>query len=193
MKRYSERGCTSLLRKAQHQLASTLNGLDGKEVEAEDSYLLSGAQHLANLCAAYCSLRRRHPYASKIVIRPALEMMFSFAAVLSDSSYLYWKFHHEFDETIKMISEDEKIIRKRASAGDRRRLIKCLNAERKSCIKDFKAFERSFKRDRAKSPLRTSKWNAAAAAQAAGLGDWYGQYRTYCQFTHGAVKALNGS
>ena len=168
-----------LLKRVQVNLASALDSLAGKTTEAEASYLVWGAAHINKTIAGYIVLREaRLLHASKLLVRPVLETTFYACAVLRERGFLLQKAYSEF-------LEDAKI----AAANDADRAALKLKAKEE--------FERLMGLLTVEQPnypqVECKKVGVEDAAAAASLTQAYQfDFRLYCQFMHGALRATSG-
>lgn len=168
-----------LLKRVQANLARALDSLAGKTTKAEVSYLVWGATHINKTVAGYVVLREsRLLHASKLLVRPVLEATFYVCAVLRKRGVLLQKAYSEF-------LEDAKI----AATNDADRAALKLKAK--------KEFERMLGLLTLEQPdypqVECKRIDVEDAADAANLTQAYQfDFRLYCQFMHGALRATSG-
>jgi hypothetical protein len=111
--------------------------------------------------------------ASKLLIRPILEAMFSSSAVMSKRGFLFRKAYTE-------ILEEKKFHSKHPVT----------DAQLDNILTET---ERLFKKNDPKYPIERKRVDIAYTAKVAGMLPTYEVvYRIYCQFTHGAISAASG-
>lgn len=164
-----------LLREVQQILAKALNSLGGKSPPtAESAYLGWAAVSVNRAAESYLWLRDSGRVAgSKLLVRPALEATFAAIAVLKKDGFLFRKAYSEWEEDKKMFAND--------AAGEQ---------EAKRALEDLK---RAFRQNRPNCPIVCKRVTVRDTADAAGfLENYESAYRIYCQFTHGALRAVLG-
>jgi hypothetical protein len=173
----TERESLVLLSDAQKELARTIESLAGTTVGIREHYM-GHTLGLANKALdAFVELRRidRVP-ASKLLIRPAIEAVIRACAVQKQPDLIFRIAFTEFEEDNKWFSGTNPGL--------------SLAAHEKNWD-DFKA---DFATTYPNSPQVERKISVWDLAQAADLGFTYDSfYRTYCQYTHGALRASTGS
>ncbi len=164
-----------LLSEVQHVLADALNSLGGKSPPtAESAYLGWSAVSVNRAAEGYLWLRESgRVAASKLLVRPALEATFSGTAVIKKPGLLFRKAYSEWEEDKKMFAHD--------SAG---------KAAANLALDDLK---RVFEQESPGYPAECKRVTVRDTADMAGLLATYDcAYRIYCQFTHGAMRAVLG-
>lgn len=164
-----------LLREVQQILAHALNSLGGKSPPtAESAYLGWAAVSVNRAAEGYLWLRESgRVAASKLMVRPTLEATFAAIAVLKKHGFLFRKAYSEWEEDKKMFAKD--------AVGEQ---------EAKRALEDLK---RAFRQHKPDCPVVCKRVTVRDTADAAGFLDNYeSAYRTYCQFTHGALRAVLG-
>jgi hypothetical protein len=172
-KELGEKELLVALRDLQGILAAGLNSLAGKmENSPEAKYLVWGATHVNKIADAFILLREASRiHASKVLVRPVIETSFFVGAVVKRRGAVYWKARSEAEEDKKFTSVDPKQIEKD--------------------LEDFKQGLRAWDPN---YPIQERNINAWEAADMIGLSVMYQTgYRTYCQFTHGALRAVLGA
>lgn len=187
----------TLLQELRPILKGAIDSMGGKVLRDGIGYLAWGAVHVHRATAGYCELRAiHHIAASKLLIRPTMETVFALVASVHKPAFLLEKAHAEHHEDLKLVNEHEALCRKlpasTVSDAKRRRLVAACARDRKAIEKAFGTFERKFSKLRPGIVLKRKKLSVKDAAEDAQLGLWYGNYRRYCQFTHGALRAITG-
>ena len=164
-----------LLEKVQKILADGLNSLGGKSPATPEAHYLSWAAVFVNRAVdGYLHLRKSgRVHASKLLVRPALEAIFSGMAVIKKPGFLFQKAYSEWLEDKKLFVNDE--------GGE---------AEANLALDNLK---RAFKKKFPNYSPKCKKVNVRDAAEAAGLTNNYEAYKVYCQFTHGAMRTVFGN
>lgn len=168
-----------LLKTVQDRLIAARDSLNGKTTQAEASYLVWGAIHITNTIAGYIVLREsRLLHASKLLVRPVLETTFCVRAALRQPGFLLQKAYSEHLEEAKIAARNDKEL-----------------AELKSDVRA--EFNRMLANQRLIRPsfpsVACEKVSVETAAKAADLLEAYHfDFRLYCQFMHGALRATSG-
>jgi hypothetical protein len=159
-----------LLKQVQKILADALNSLSGKLPPTPESNYLSQSSVLVNKAAdGYLHLRKTgRVYASKLLVRPALEATFSGIAAIKKPGFLFRKAYTEW-------KKDKKLYLNDASANH-----------------VLEKLIRSAEKASPNSPIEHTEISVYETAEAAGLVKNYNAYRVYCQFTHGAIRVMLG-
>ena len=168
-------------------LAKALDSIVGKANEAEASYLVWGATHVNKTVAGYVELRKRQMvHASKIMVRPVIEATAAVIAANKEPGFLFEIAWSEYKSDRKLIEIFHKI----------RETIRQATASLQQELADLDATWVQFNKDWCKThppgPAKPRKLQPADVLHTADLDPWYGQYRLYCQFTHGALRAVAG-
>ncbi|HZM03970.1 MAG TPA: DUF5677 domain-containing protein [Candidatus Saccharimonadales bacterium] len=147
---------------------------DKSPATAEAAYLGWGAVSVNRAAEGYLWLRESgRVAASKLLVRPALEATFSAIAVIKKHGFLFRKAYSEWEEDKKMFVRD---------AGGEKEATKALE--------DLK---RAFQQSSPGYPVECKRITVRDAADVAGfLENYESAYRIYCQFTHGAMRAVLG-
>lgn len=174
----AEQDSLALLKDIVTELGSALDSLAGKPRGGLlNQYRVHSAKHIFRAADGFITLRTiGHRYCSKLLIRPAIEVMFRLEAVRKDGRMLSrvaaWE-HSEDQKQLRTIAErsgntfDE-------TAGAQRWATKMTNLQ-----KEFPG-----------ETLEEQPLGAADAAQFDGLVDYYNtHYRLYSQYTHGVFRA----
>ncbi len=163
-----------LLKQIQKILADAINSLGGKKPSTpECNYLSRSAISVNKAADDYLFLRQSGRVdAAKLLIRPALEATFSGIAVIKEPGFLFRKAFTEWKEDRKLYARD--------AAGK-------MAADR--ALDDL---IRTIEQRHPGSPIVRKVVTVYDTAEAAGLLENYDAYRVYCQFTHGAMRAVQG-
>jgi Family of unknown function (DUF5677) len=163
-----------LLKQVQKILAKALNSLGGKSPPSPESNYLSRAAISVNKAAdGYLYLRKSGRVdASKLLVRPALEATFSGIAVIKKPGFLFRKAYTEW-------KQDKKLYAKNA-------------AEKLAAEHALNKLVQIIEKANPNSPIKREEVTMYDAAEAAELLENYDAYRVYCQFTHGAMRAVLG-
>jgi hypothetical protein len=170
-----------ILADLQEELRSALNSLGGKQPKAiTDRYYLNAGGYINRAAEGFLVLRTAGRInASKLLIRPALEMMIRIEALRKQPELLY---QFGFTE-----SEDDKKWFRPAAA----RLGKPFDD--KTNPPGWGEFETRFRQAFPNTQLKQQILSLADAARIAGLIDYYDtHYRMYCKYTHAALRATGG-
>ncbi len=145
-----------------------------------DDYRFWSAKHLHRAAGGFAFLRRSECVdASKFLIRPAIEIVFRLEAVKKHPDLLY---RIAFSEHCR----DEQFLRTAAEHSKQ----SYDDAQGKS---RWKRFSDAFTAEFPKTPRVEKKLSIACAAEKAGMKPVYdGDYRTYSQYAHGALRASAG-
>ncbi len=165
----------ALLKDVQRVLSDALNSLGGKSPPKPGSAYLGWAAVSVNRAAGgYLWLRESgRVAASKFLIRPALEATFSGTAVMNKRGFLFRKAYSEWEEEKKMFANDTATV-----TAAHRALDNLKRAAKQACPDD---------------PIECRRVTVRETADVAGLLKIYDSaYRTYCQFTHSAMTAVQG-
>lgn len=168
-------------------LANALDSIAGKTTQGEVSRLLWCAVHVNKVVGGYSELRKRHMiHASKIMIRPVIETTAVAVAVVTQTGFLFQKACSEYREDKKLLTEFRKIFEmsKQPTRPIEQHLAKLET--------DWEQFRQHWSQIRPHDPLKSVELHFPDVLHAAGLDAWYAQYRIYCQFTHGAMRAASG-
>jgi hypothetical protein len=175
-----EQHSLTLLCDIQQELASALNSVGGKQSRgALDNYYFHSADHVNRIAEGFIFLRKSGRIdASKLLVRPVVEMMFRVEAIQRKPELFY---RIAYSETIV---EDPKwigsAVRRAGATFDEAAHSKGFNQFKEQLSKQLPnvLFEDNY----------ISVWEIA---EAAGMGGYYGNhYRTYCRYTHGALWAI---
>jgi hypothetical protein len=168
------------------EITHALDSLDGKLPNTLlGKYRFWSSKHLHRAVRGFAFLRRSGRVdCSKFLIRPAIEMAFRLEAVRKHPDLFY---RIAFSEHLR----DEQLLR----VADQ-----LLNddAQSKENWKTFKEnwnrFSDAFTAEFPNVPKVDKELSIACAAEKAGMKYIYdNHYRTYCQYTHGALRASIGA
>lgn len=168
-----------LLKRVQTSLAHALNSLAGKSTEGGASYLVWCSAHVNKAFGGYIVLREcRLIHASKLLFRPVLEAMFYGRASVRRKEFWLEKAYSELLEDARFVAQD----------GTNRKTIET-NAK-----KEFDRIKQlAVKNQPSYRSVQPKEVSAKSAAESAGLAKAYQiDYRLYCQFMHGALRAASG-
>jgi Family of unknown function (DUF5677) len=167
-----------LLREVQGLLAAALNSLGHKDCPTPEAAYLGriAARTINRASEGYLVLRESHRVdASKFLVRPAIEAVFSATAAMNKPGFLFRKAYTEWEEDKKMFVRDGD------AAGE---------AEANRQLEDLK---RAYREEQPHHPIECKYVSVRETADLAGLLWMYEPtYRVYCKFTHGAVRAVEG-
>jgi hypothetical protein len=186
-KRSTKDDSLMLIGELQRLLANALDSIAGKITEGEISYLVWGASHVNKVVAGYAELRKRQMVqASKIMVRPVIEATTAVIAALKKPGFLFQKAHSEYQQDKNLITEFRKVLE---MSGQPTGSIQQQLADAKQ---NWTHFEQNWTKIRSGDPKNVGKLPFPEVLHAADLDPWYVQYRLYCQFTHGALRAASG-
>lgn len=185
--RSTEDDSLALIAELHRFLAEARDSIAGKTTEAEVSYLIWGTSHVNKLVSGYYELRSRHLiHASKIMIRPMIETIAAVVAAIKQPGFLFQKACSEYGEDKNLLTEFRKLLEtsKQPTAAVDQQLV--------ALEKDWDQFKQRWNRPHPAGQKSAKKLRFPDVLHAAGLDAWYAQYRIYCQFTHGALRATTG-
>jgi len=162
------------LREIQEILTTAINSLGCKiPPKAESRYLGYAAKSVNVATDAYALLRGAGRVdASKLLIRPMFDIVLSATAVAKKKGFLFRKAYTELEEAKKMY---EKNAANEAGA--------------KKALEDLK---RRFRAEPS-YPIECKRVDVRYTAEVAGLLPVYETaFRIYCEFTHSAMRAVQG-
>ena len=164
-----------LLSELQKVLADALNSLSGKPpAESPEAHYMSFVGKAVNTAAdGYLVLRQAYRVnASKLLIRPALEVVLAGVAVETERGLLVRKAHSEWKERGKMF-KDPNYTSLHQQYWDK--------------------FEKKVRTEDPSCPINLKHLSIQEIAKLAKMEEHYEvSYRIYCQFTHGALEAIAG-
>jgi hypothetical protein len=176
-----EKDSFDLLRDMQRHLADVLNSLGGKSGDGLfEHYLFYSSVQINHAAEAFIALRETGRVdASKLLVRPAMELLFRQQAVGKKPELLYRMAYSERLEDRKWLTPVWKRKGKDYDLEDKRQ---------------WQEFTRKYAKQYPKHPRSETKLTLFDVAKAANLDGYYDSYyRLYCQFTHGAFRAMVGS
>jgi hypothetical protein len=164
-----------LLKELQSIMAAALNSLANKKPNTAESRYISDAAISVNMAAdAYLLLREQERvHASKLLIRPMVDIVISATAVTKKKGFLFRKAYTELQEMKRTYDK--------TPAND---------ASAKTYLERLK---RKFQEEPG-YPIECQAVDARYTAQVADLLPVYEKaYRIYCEFTHSSTRAIRGS
>ena len=170
-----EKELLGLLCEVQNILSNAINSVEMKSVKTlEARYLVWATVSINQAARGFIVLRQSQEIeASKLFIRPILEALLSASAVMRKPGFLFRKLYSE-------LMEEKKLPRPKPATV----------SEVAKVLSDYKQLFMSFDRNYPFQEKTVSIRDAAEAAQMLPLYDVV--YRTYCNFTHGAMLAATG-
>lgn len=169
-----------LLRTMQRSLTGALNALGGKWGNGLfEHYLFYSSAQINRAGEGYIALRDAGRVdASKLLVRPAIELMIRQQAVLKQPDLLFRMAYTERLEDRKWLSPVWKRAGKDYAFEDQQQ---------------WQEFSRRYAQQYPKHHREEKKLTLLDAAKVANLDGYYdSHYRMYCQFTHGAFRAMVG-
>jgi hypothetical protein len=164
-----------LLKDLQEILASALNSLSGKTPpKSPEAFYMSFVAKAVNTSAdGYLVLRNAYRVsASKLLIRPALEVILGGVAVEKEPGLLVRKAYSEWEERDKMFKDP---------------VAKTLHKQY------WDKFEKRVRAQDPTCPIVCKHLGVRETAKLAMMEEHYEiSYRIYCKFTHGAFEAIAG-
>lgn len=165
-----------ILKELQPILTAALNSLGNeKRLTQESRYLGWAAKSVDFATDSYILLREvGRIHGSKILIRPILETVIAARAVTNEKGILFQKYYTQITKANKKFSKDA--------------------AHKAKTKKELEELKRIFLREDPAYPIKCKELQISTMAKAADLPDaFYGVgYSTYCEFTHGSLRAVNG-
>lgn len=174
-----EEQAIELVEDIQKELASALNSLGGRKSSGiHDHYFVHGAGHVNSAADGFIRLRREGRVdASKLLVRPVIEILFRIEAVRRTPEML---FQIAYSERL----EDERWFSRLAPGS----------WDPSVAEKEWQAFKAQYAKQCPSHSLTETKLTVFEIAKSAQLDRFYnGQYRMYCQYEHGASRATSGS
>lgn len=174
----AEQASLELLRDIVKELGSALNALAGKDRGGLlNQYKVHSAKHIFRAADGFISLRKLgHRYCSKLLIRPAIEVVFRLEAVRKDGKMLSRVAAWEH-------SQDQKQLRTMAEHSGSK-------YDEQAAIQGWATKMANLRKEFASQALAEQPLGAADAAQIDGLMPYYNtHYRLYSQYTHGVFRA----
>ena len=161
-------------------LADVLNSLRGKSGNGLfEHFLFYTSAQINRAAEGFIALRRtRRMDASKLLVRPAIELMFRQQAVLKQPALLYRIAYTERMEDRRWVQPAYERAGKDYDSVDQRH---------------WRKFARKYAKQYPTHGREDKKLSLFDIAKGANLESYYDSfYRLYCQFTHGAFRALVG-
>lgn len=171
-----------LARDVRDELVFVLNSLGGQESSgALDKFIFYSGSQINKAAEAYLLLRQAHRVdASKLLVRPMIEMMFRTRAAAATPPLFY-----------RMILT-ERLKRNRWLKGAAQRQGVEFNAADEA--RDWAAFREHCLSKCPDTDRREEELSVRAIAKAGGFLGYYDSfYAMYCTFTHGALESVTGS
>lgn len=162
------------LKELQGILTVAINSLGGKTPPTAESRYIGNAAKSVNIAAdAYFLLREAGRVdASKLLIRPMIDIVISATAVATKRGFLFRKAYTELEEAKKLYEKNP-----------------VNEAGVKKALEDLKS---NFSA-KPSYPIECKRVDARYTAEVAGLLPVYETaYRIYCEFTHSAMRAVQG-
>lgn len=164
-----------LLGEVRPMLSTALDSLGGKTPPTPEAHYLSWTAVTVNHTAGgYLFLRESgRVHASKLLVRPALEAVFSGIAAIKSPEFLFRKAYSEWLEDRKLLPKD--------------------GAAHSAMETALRELEQKYQQQCPTRPMKREKVTTFQTAELAELLPIYeGPYRIYCQFTHGALRTATG-
>jgi hypothetical protein len=164
-----------LVKELQKALASGLDSLGGKTPKNPEARYMGFVAKAVNTAAdGYIVLREAYRVnASKLLIRPALEVILAAAAVENERGFLVRKAYAEWKDWGKMLTDSASIAQHQQKWDEFEKRVK---AEDPSC------------------PIVLKNFTVQEMSKLAKMEKHYEMsYRIYCKFTHGALDAIGGN
>ena len=165
-----------ILKELQPIITAALDSLDNKRpLPQEPNYLGWAAKSLDFSMDSYILLRESgRLHGSKILIRSILETVIAAAAVANEKGILFKKYYTEIIKANKMFPKDE--------------------ARQAMVTNQLNELTRIFQQENPEYPIKCVELKISDMAKAARLPDEFYKigYSTYCEFTHGSFRAVNG-
>jgi hypothetical protein len=165
-----------ILKELQPLLTAALDSLGNeKRLTQESRYLGWAAKSVDFATDSYILLREAgRIHGSKILIRPILETVMAAGAVANGKGILFQKYYTEITKANKKFSKNA--------------------AHQAKAKKELEELKRIFLREDSTYPIKCQELKISEIAKAAKLPDAFYEvgYSTYCEFTHGSLRAVNG-
>jgi hypothetical protein len=126
-------------------------------------------------------------HASKIMIRPVIETTAAVVAAFRQNGFLFQKSYCEYAEDKKLLGEFRNILK---TAKEQTGPVDQKLAELES---NWKESMRRWSQLQPHIAKKCGNLSFPEILNVAGLNGWYAQYRLYCQFTHGTMRATSGN
>jgi Family of unknown function (DUF5677) len=167
-----------------NELSAAVNSLGGKSAEFSAHFKFHLSKYLNYAAEGFICLRQATPpriAPSKLLIRPAIEIMFRLAAIQKQPDLLYRIAYSEREEDWKWFSKTA------ARAGNTH------GYDRAAHEKLWDDFKTKYAKHFPGHKLVDQSISTYDLAAAANLADYYdSHYRMYCRYTHGAFEAAKG-
>lgn len=166
-----------LLKELQEALSKAINSLNESvpPPSVDSQYLQTRAAFVNQAADGYLVLREAYRVASsKLLVRPALEAVFTAVAVMKKPGFLTRKAASEWKEEYKRFKKQDPVVWETAK-------------------RELESFKMVFTQANPGYPTDWSCVDVRETAEAAEMLDVYNtSYRAYCKFTHGALGAVLG-
>jgi len=183
-----------LLGELQLRLANAINSWNGTPITGSARYLAHSAVHVNKLVGGYRELRTQgNGYASKMLIRPMIEMTLAAKAVFDKPGFLFRKIYSEYLEDRKLLERQVTLIKAICTDPlEREDLLSRCRQHLADCENAFAAYESLYSSNLPNENLSRTAVSAYEAAHVAKLPEFYVTYSTYCQYIHAALRAVTG-
>ena len=164
-----------LLKELQEVLANALNSLAGKTPKSPEAHYAGFVAKSVNFAAdGYLVLRQAYRVtASKLLIRPTLEVIMGGVAVENERGLLIRKAYSEWEEWGKMLKDAVSKMRHNQLWDE---------------------FEKKVRLEAPNCPIVCESIGLKKISEIAKMEKHYEiSYRIYCKFTHGALEAIAGN
>ena len=164
-----------LLKELQEILANAVNSLGGQTPKTPEAHYMGFVAKSVNTAAdGYLVLRQAFRVnASKLLVRPALEVILGGVAVEKERGLLVRKAYSEWEDWGKMLKEPASIAQHKQRWDE---------------------FEKKVKREDPSCPIICEHLSVKKTAELAKMEKHYEiSYRIYCKYTHGALEAIAGT
>ena len=165
-----------ILKELQPIFTAALNSLENENRLTQKSRYLGWAAKSADFAIdSYILLREAgRMHGSKFLIRPILETVIAAGAVANEKGILFQKYFTEITKANKKFSKD--------------------TAHKVKAENELEELKRIFLLEDPNYPIKCEELQISKMAKAAKLADDFYEigYSTYCEFTHGSLRAVNG-
>ena len=166
------------------ELSGAVNSLGGKPGDFFDYFKFHSAKYVNYADEGFIFLRQATPpriAASKLLIRPAIEIMFRLEAIQEQPEILYRIAYSESEEDWKWFAPAA------ARSGKEHNYDRATHQHR------WNEFKAKYTEQFPTHELVEQTITTAQLAAAAGLAEYYDtHYRMYCRYTHAAFRAIGG-
>jgi hypothetical protein len=176
-----EQRSLQLLTDLRTELGEALNSLGGKQSRGLlDNYYFYASVYMNRAAEGFLFVREAGRVdASKLLVRPPIEVMFRIQALRRKPDVLYRIAYSEHLEEQKWLGSAAERAGEQYDAAESN--------------KRWEEFTAKYAEQFPEHPLVATKLSVWDAAEVGGLTGYYdSHYRTYCQHTHGALRALGG-